>query len=138
VLDYLVSNTAELEKYRSSVSFRPILLPAMQPKKAEKKHAGKAGDNQGGHHPKPKKGIFPPQEESHTRANIPPPHLPGPPKRKEEEQSSSGFSPYDNAPKQPTDRPQPPAPKKNLNTPPPPPISNKKTINQPQLHEEER
>ena len=33
VLDYLVSNTNELEKYRSSVSFRPIILPAMQPKK---------------------------------------------------------------------------------------------------------
>jgi len=132
VLDYLVSTTPELEKYKSSVSFRPIILPVMQSKKTDKKTT-KTNEPHQGHAPKPKKNIFPPQqreEEAHGRGHVPQPPPPGPPKRKqEEEQISSGFSPYDNAPKSVPDRPQPPV-KKNLNTPPPPPVSNKKVINQ--------
>ena len=62
VLDYLISTTHELDKYKSSVSFRPIILPIMQSKKVDKKGNIKTAE-QGGHHPKPKKGIFPPQKE---------------------------------------------------------------------------
>jgi hypothetical protein len=91
MLDYLAHSTPELEKYKASVSFKPTLLPAMQPKKPEKKT--KVAEQP---HPK-KKGIFPPKEEESSKTSLAPPPPPGP-KRKEED-TTGGFSPYSTAPK---------------------------------------
>ena len=37
MLDYLVSNTKELEKYRTNVQIRPVILPVMQQQQAKKR-----------------------------------------------------------------------------------------------------
>lgn len=127
MVDYLASTTKDLEKYRASVSFKPVILPVMQPKKAEKKVAKHEGST------KPhKKNIFPPKEEETNKSHTTPPPPPVPKRRDED----SGFSPYDNAPKHqpPAERPAPV--KKNLNTPPPPPVKEKKMLQQ-HIQEEE-
>ena len=36
-VDYLINTTKELEKYRESIHYKPVVLPVMQPKKVEKK-----------------------------------------------------------------------------------------------------
>lgn len=59
MIDYLVSTTKDLEKYRSSVSYKTIVLPAMQPKKVEKKAVKNQPTGGAKHH---KKNIFPPKE----------------------------------------------------------------------------
>ena len=126
MIDYLVSNTKELEKYRGSVQYKPVLLPVMQIKKNTNTSVGQkntttgpSGTTNKGH----KKGIFPHKEEEQSRSHIAPPPPPGP-KRKDQE-SYGGFSPYD-APKPTSEKPTPPPTKKNLNTPPPPPPSQPK------------
>ena len=81
MLDYLISNTKELIKYKSSVQFQPILLPVMQAKKIDKK--GTKFDQPGPK--KSKKGIFPPKEQdSRNHIPQPPPPPPGPAHRRKE------------------------------------------------------
>jgi protein transport protein SEC31 len=108
-VDYLVHSCKELEQYKASVAYKPIILPAMA-----KKQTKQAAKSQQQEAPK-KKNIFAKEEEK--------PAPPPPSKKRQEEESNVGFSPYENnpAPKQPTN-----APKKNLNTPPPPPVAPKK------------
>jgi hypothetical protein len=121
MIDYLVSTTKDLEKYKPSVSYKPVVLPVMQAKKVEKK-AGKHEPSNTKHQ---KKNIFPPKDEENAKSHISPPPPPVHKKREEE----GGFSPYENVPKQqPPERSIPV--KKNLNTPPPPPIKEKKNITQ--------
>ena len=71
ILDYLVSNTKDLEKYKTNVQIKSIVLPTMQPKKPEKKAKPEPQPSQP--HPKQKKGIFPKEEESRTSLPPPPP-----------------------------------------------------------------
>lgn len=84
MIDYLVSNTKELEKYRGSVQYKPVLLPVMQIKKntntsvGQKNTTGPSGTTNKGQ----KKGIFPHKEEEQSRSHIAPPPPPGP-KRKD-------------------------------------------------------
>lgn len=122
MIDYLVSTTKDLEKYKSSVSYKPVVLPVMQVKKVEKK-VGKHEPNLNPKHQK--KNIFPPKEKENVKSHIAPPPPPAHKKRDEE----GGFSPYENVPKQqPAERSMPV--KKNLNTPPPPPVKEKKITTQ--------
>lgn len=120
-IDYLVSNTPDLESYKPSIRYKSIVLPVMQ-RKVEKKQQPQVQQQQPKVSDKPQKTkakIFDREEE----AARPAPNLP-PPKKREEPQDT-GFSPYENT-KQP--EPVQPVAKKNLNTPPPPPISHKKPV----------
>lgn len=79
-LDYLISATPELEKYKTSIRFKSIVLPVMQ-KKVEKKQPQQSQQQQQQKVPdnkplKPKAKIFERDEEvkapSQPPSNLPP------------------------------------------------------------------